>query len=164
MMKLMLPFALIAAVWTVCGLGDKKDYPATAEKPAATVAVKPAPDRDAVKRELVGLANEISTAAKEGDISFLAEIATDDFKLTDVDGKVSNKNKALADVKEEKAIKSFEITDEKLVSLDEMSAVLTYTLKVTAKNGRSAKAATTDTYVRENGRWKLKSEQQTLLK
>ena len=162
-MKLLLPFALIAAVWSFCGLGDKKD-PAPTVKPPANVAVKPAQDRDAVKKELVSLANEISTAAKDGDITFLAEITTDDFKLTDVDGKVSNKNKALADVKEEKIIKSFDITEEKLVSLDEMSAVLSYTLKVTAKNGRSAKAATTDTYVREDGQWKLKSEQQTLLK
>lgn len=162
-MKLLLPFALIAAVWTFCGLGDKKDS-APAEKPVANVAAKPAQDRDAVKKELVSLANQISTAAKDGDITFLAEISTDDFKLTDVDGKVSNKNKALADVKEEKAIKSFDITDEKLVSLDETTAVLSYTLKVTAKNGRSAKAATTDTYVRDNGKWKLKNEQQTLLK
>lgn len=163
-MKILLPFALISLAWTFCGLGDKLEKSSTGDKSATNTAAKPAQDRDAVKRELVSLANDISTAAKDGDVSFLAKITTDDFQLTDIDGKVQNKNKALADVKEEKGIKSFDISDEKLVSLDETSAVLSYTLRVTAKNGRSAKAATTDTYVKKDGSWLLKSEQQTLLK
>ena len=163
-MKTLLPFALITLAWTFCGLGDKLEKSSTGDKSASNSAVKQAPDRDAVKRELVSLANDISTAAKDGDVTFLAKITTDDFELTDVDGKVQNKNKALADVKEEKGIKSFDISDEKLVSLDETSAVLSYTLKVMGKNGRSAKAATTDTYVKKDGKWLLKSEQQTLLK
>lgn len=163
-MKILLPFALLAFVWTFCGLGDKLEKSPTGDKPASNQAVKPAQDRNAVKKELVSLANDIATAAKDGDITFLAEIATDDFQLTDIDGKVQNKNKALADVKEEKGIKSFEISNENLVSLDETSAVLSYTLKVTARNGRSAKAQTTDTFVKKDGKWLLKSEQQTLLK
>ncbi|MFN0280159.1 MAG: nuclear transport factor 2 family protein [Pyrinomonadaceae bacterium] len=162
-MKLLLPFGLIAAMWGFCGLGDKK-VSEPAEKPAANVTRQPVLDRDAVKKELVSLANQIGTAAKDGDITFLAQITTDDFKLTDVSGKVSNKNKALADIKEEKNIRDFEIFDENLVSLDESSAVLSYTIKVIGKNGRSVKAATTDTFVRENGKWKLKSEQATLLR
>ena len=162
-MKLLLPFALIAAVWTVCGLGENKQT-TSEEKPAANTAVKQAPDRDAVRKELVNVANRISTAAKDGDVTYLAKITTDDFQLTDIDGKVKAKNKVLAEIKEEKAVKSFEIVDDKLISFDENSAVLTYTLKVFGKNGRSAKAATTDTYVRQNGEWLLKSEQQTLLR
>lgn len=162
-MKLLLPFALIAAVWTVCGLGENKQT-RSEEKPAANTAAKQAPDRDAVRKELVNVANRISTAAKDGDVTYLAKITTDDFQLTDIDGKVKAKNKVLAEIKEEKAIKSFEIVDDKLISFDENSAVLTYTLKVFGKNGRSAKAATTDTYVRQNGEWLLKSEQQTLLR
>ena len=97
-------------------------------------------------------------------MTYLAKITTDDFQLTDIDGKVKAKNKVLAEIKEEKAVKSFEIVDDKLISFDENSAVLTYTLKVFGKNGRSAKAATTDTFVRQNGEWLLKSEQQTLLR
>ena len=162
-MKLLLPFALIAAVWTVCGLGENKQA-RSEEKPVSNTAVKQAPDRDAVRKELVNVANRISTAAKDGDVTYLAKITTDDFQLTDIDGKVKEKNKVLAEIKEEKAIKSFEIVDDKLISFDENSAVLTYTLKVFGKNGRSAKAATTDTYVRQNGEWLLKSEQQTLLR
>jgi hypothetical protein len=162
-MKLLLPFAMIAAMWLACSdLGDDKQG-STTEKPAPTPS-KPAQDRDAVRRELVRFANDIATAAKDGDVSYLAKIATDDFQLTGVDGKIKTKNQALAEVKEEKAIRSFDITDEKLVSLDDNAAVLTYTLKVYGKNGRSAKAGTTDTFVRQDGKWMLRSEQQTLLR
>lgn len=165
-MKLLLPFALLAAMWAVCGkLGEIKESKPTDDRPVATnEAAKPALDREAIKSELIALANDILNASKDGDVTFLAKIATDDFKFTDIDGKVRDKNKTLAEVKEEKAIRSAEITDERLVTADESSAVLSYTLKVTAKNGRSAKASVTDTYVREDGEWRIKSEQQTLLK
>ena len=163
-MKLLLPFGVVFAVWMACGgLTDDKGT-STSEKSAANQSAKPAPDRDSVRRDLVRLANDIATAAKDGDISYLSRIATDDFQLTDVDGKIKTKNQALAEVKKESAIKSFDITDEKLVSLDESTAVLTYTLKVYGKNGRSARAGTTDTFVKQDGKWMLKSEQQTLLK
>jgi len=91
-------------------------------------------------------------------------LATDDFRLTDVDGKIKSKNQVLAEVKEEKNIRSFDIVDDNLVSLEGSTAVLTYTLKVFGKNGRSAKAGTTDTFVQQDGKWLLKSEQQTLLR
>jgi len=162
-MKVLFPFALIFAIWMVCGgLADKET--STDQKPPANQASKPVQDRESVRKELVRLANDISTAAKDGDISYLSRIATDDFQLTDVDGKIKTKNQALAEVKEEKNIKSFDIIDDKLVSLDDTTAVLTYTLKVYGKNGRSARAGTTDTFVKQDGKWMLKSEQQTLLK
>lgn len=163
-MNIFIPFAIIATVLAFCGQLGRNTAPVIEDKPAANRAVKQAPDRDAVKKELVALVNEIATAAKDGDVTFLAKVTTDDFQLTDVDGKVQNKNKALADVKEEKLIKSFDITDEKLVSLEEESAVLSYLLKVYAKNGRSAKAQTTDTFVKKDGKWLLKTEQQTLVR
>ncbi len=160
---------MIAAMWAACGeLGKLKEPsstgPSAGDSPASNQAAKPAIDRDAVKRELIDLANEITNAAKDGDVSFLAKSSTEDFQFTDIDGKVKTKNKTLAEVREERAVRSFEITDEKLVTVDESSAVLSYTLKVTAKNGRTAKAATTDTYVREGGEWLIKSQQQTLLR
>jgi hypothetical protein len=163
-MNIFIPLVMIAAVLGFCGQFGKNTAPAVEDKPVANRPVKQAPDRDAVKKQLVELANEIANAAKDGDVTYLAKVTTDDFQLTDVDGKVQNKNKALADVKEEKAIRSFDISDEQLVSLDEDSAVLSYTIKVTAKNGRSAKAKTIDNYVRSDGKWLLKSEQQTLIK
>lgn len=155
---------MLAMVLGFCGQLGKNAAPAVEDRPAANRAVKQAPDRDAVKRELVDLVKEIATAAKDGDVTYLAKVTTDDFQLTDIDGKVQNKNKALADVKEEKGIRSFEITDEKLVSLDEDSAVMSYMLKVFGKNGRSAKAQTIDTFAKKDGKWLLKTEQQTLVR
>lgn len=163
-MKLLFPFAIITLMWAFCGMGDQSEGPATNNKPAESKPEKKAPDRNEVKTELTNLAREIAGAAKDGDVTFLAKITTDDFQLTDIDGKVQGKNKVLSEVKEERAIRSFEIYDEKLVSLDETTAVLSYTLKVTGKNGRTAKAQTTDTFVRSEDRWLLKSEQQTLVK
>lgn len=163
-MKLLLPMLMIAAVWSLCGLGNTQNT-GTEQKPPASQAPKAATsDRESVRRELVSLANQIAQAAKDGDISYLSKIATDDFKLTDVDGKIKTKNQVLAEVKEEKNIRSFDIVDDNLVSLEGSTAVLTYTLKVFGKNGRSAKAGTTDTFVQQNGNWMLKSEQQTLLR
>lgn len=163
-MKLLLPFGVIFAMWLACGgLTDNKEAPVS-EKPVANQSSKPTQDRDSVRHDLVKLANDIANAAKDGDISYLSRIATDDFQLTDVDGKIKTKNQALAEVKEEKNIKSFDIVDDKLVSFDESTAVLTYTLKVYGKNGRSARAGTTDTFVKQDGKWMLRSEQQTLLK
>jgi hypothetical protein len=162
-MKLLLPLVMLMAVWSFCGLGNTQPA-STQQQPPANQPQKPAADRESVKRELVSLANQITQAAKDGDVSYLAKIATDDFRLTDVDGKVKSKNQALAEVKEEKNIRSFDIVDERLVSLEGSTAVLTYTLKVVGKNGRSAKAGTTDTYVQQDGKWMLKSEQQTLLR
>lgn len=84
-----------------------------------------------------------------GDITLIAKNTTDDFDLTDPDGKVQNKNHALADVKEEKNIKSWTITDAELVSASEDSAVLKYVLGVMPKTGQSGKASVTDTFVKK---------------
>lgn len=160
---------MIAAMWAACGELSKlkepsSSGPSSGDSPVSNQAAKPTLDREVIKRQVVERANEITQAAVKGDVSFLAKASTEDFQFTDIDGKVKTKNKALAEVKEERALRSFEITDEKLVTADESSAVLSYTLKVTANNGRTAKAATTDTYVREGGEWLIKSQQQTLLK
>ena len=60
--------------------------------------------------------------------------------------------------------KSWKITDGQLTSLDENSAVLSYVQTQTARNGRSASARITDTFVKRNGQWLVKSEQQTLIR
>jgi hypothetical protein len=127
-------------------------------KPAST------PDKATLMSDLMRLENDITEAAMNGDITLLTRSTTDDFELTGVDGKVQNKNQALSDVKKEKNIKSFTITEPELLSFSEDSAVLRYTLTVTVKNGRSGRARVTDSFVKKDGRWLVKSEQQTLIK
>ena len=153
---------ILLAVMTFCGQLTQTDKPGNA--PAANVAVKPEFDRDAVKKELVRLSEKIMTAAQQGDVSYLARVTTEDFESTDVDGRVQTKNKALADVKEEKAIRSLELTEPELLSADENAAVLQYVLRVTGKNGRLVKARITDSFIKKDGAWLLKREQQTIMK
>lgn len=161
-MRSLLAFGLIAAVMWACGLGEKQtnDTPAnTAQAPA-----KNKPDKAEVLVELMVIEKEISEAAINGDITLIAKATTDDFQLTGVDGKVQNKNEALADIKKEKNVKTFTITDAELMSFSEDSAVLQYTQNITLKTGQSGRARVTDTFVKKDGKWLVKSEQQTFLR
>ena len=163
-MRSILAFAILAAVMYVCGIGEKQSGEIAAPNTAAPVKATPKADKETLKNELVKLENDMTTAAMDGDITLLAKNTTDDFELTGVDGKVQNKNEALAEVKKEKTLRSFSITETDLLSFSEDSAVLRYNLNVTLKNGRSGRARVTDTFVKKDGRWMVKSEQQTMMK
>ena len=107
---------------------------------------------------------ELTTASFNGDISTLATFVADDYSGTGADGVTQNKNQLLASTKPDKVTKSWKITDGELVSATEDSAVLTYIQHLTLKDGRTFRARVTDTFVKRNGRWLVKSEQQTLMK
>ncbi len=165
-MKSILAFAFLAAVMYVCGL-EKSDSGVsnTAQAPAkSSPAPAATPNKQALTDELVKLEKEITEAALNGDITLLARSTTDDFELTGVDGKVQNKNEALADVKKEKNIRAFSITDADLLSFSEDSAVLRYNQNITLKTGQSGRARVTDSFVKKDGKWMVKSEQQTMIK
>ncbi|MEP6945303.1 MAG: nuclear transport factor 2 family protein [Acidobacteriota bacterium] len=165
-MKLVPVFAILAFVMYVCGIGDNTRQaeapPSNAAAPAKTTPAKA--DKEAVKAELLKMEDEMTQAALNGDITLLAKNTTDDFKLVGVDGKIQNKNEALADVKKEKNIKAFLITDGELLSFSEDSAVLVYTQNITLKTGQSGKARVTDSFVKQDGRWMIKTEQATMIK
>jgi len=121
-------------------------------------------DRVALTLELMKIENDLTTASFAGDISTLATYVADDYSGTGVDGKTQNKNQLLADTKPDKVTKSWKITEGELVSSNEDSAVLTYIQSQTLRDGRTFRARVTDTFVKRNGRWLVKSEQQTLMK
>jgi len=158
-MNITFAVVILLAVMTFCGLAGKSDR--AGNSPASNQA---AFDRDAVKKELAKLSEKIMTSAQYGDVSYLAKITTEDFESTDADGRVQSKNQALADVKVEKNIKSLDVSEPELQSADENAAVLQYVLRVTGKNGRSIKARITDSYVKQDGEWMLKRQQQTIMK
>jgi len=124
----------------------------------------PATDRAALTVELMKIEYDLTTASFAGDISTLASYVADDYVGTSVDGSTQNKNQLLAATKPDKVTKSWKITDGELVSSDENSAVLTYIQSQTLRDGRTFRARVTDTFVKRNGRWLVKSEQQTLIK
>jgi hypothetical protein len=157
----------LAAVIFACGLGEKGTTSSGDGQEPRTVKATPAKtpiDRDAVRTELLSIANDLTEAARDGDITTIAQRTTDDFELTDVQGKVQNKNKALADIKEERTVRSWAITDPQLLSASDDSAVLQYVLNVTLKSGASGRARVTDSFVNQNGKWMLRSEQQTMIR
>lgn len=169
-MNLTLPVAALAAVMAFCNLSaltKKAEQPpqnAAGPAPARQPSPKPTFDKDALKRELVQMEMEMTEASMKGDITQIAKNTTDDFELTDPNGKTQNKNQALQDVKEEKNIRSWSITDAELVSASDDSAVLKYVMGVVLKTGQSGKARITDTFVKKDGRWMIRSEQQTMIK
>ena len=161
-MKSILAFAILAAVMYICGIGEKQSE--TTPSNTATVQTKSTPDKQALLNELMQLERDITEAALRGDITLLANGTTDDFQITNFDGKVQTKNEALADVKKESTLKDVLLSDGELLSFSEDSAVLKYTETVRAKNGAQAKLSVTDTFVKKNGKWLVKSEQQTMIK
>ncbi|MFN2579235.1 MAG: nuclear transport factor 2 family protein [Pyrinomonadaceae bacterium] len=184
-MKSMLAFAVFFAALTLCNLTDKSKPDAnananTASKSASTgqsqgQAEQPGPsnrgdsnnsgtDRAALTVELMKLEYEVTTASMNGDLSTLAAYVADDYSGTGADGVTQNKNQLLASTKPDKMTKSWKITEGELVSRTEDSAVLTYIQTQTLKNGRTYRARITDTFVKRNGRWLVKSEQQTLMR
>jgi hypothetical protein len=146
---------------SLCNLTDKSKPAAT---PSPDKSSSAATDRETVLAELMKIEYEMTTASLNGDISTLAPHIAEDYSGTGFDGTIQNKNQLLAATKPDRVTKSWKITDEQLVSLDNDSAVLSYIQTQTARNGRSARARITDTFVKRDGRWLVKSEQQTLMK
>jgi hypothetical protein len=163
-MKSLLAFAILGTAMTICGIGEKQESGISNTATTKSNSAPSKPDKQVLTDELMKMESEIVAAVVDGDITLLAQWTTDDFELTDIDGKVQNKNQALADVKKETAIKEVKISDPELLSCSEDTAVLRYTELVKAKNGRSAKVRITDSFVKKDGKWLIKSEQQTLMK
>ena len=167
-MKLVSIFAVLGVAMTFCNLGEKlgapsQSGPSNQSQPSNAAPLR-ADHRTTVKNELVRLVNEIAQASVDGDITRLTKVTTDDYELTDVNGKVQNKNEALADVKKEKSIKSWSITETELTTLTRDTAVMKYLLSLTLKNGRSGKARITESFVLKDGEWLLQSTQQTMVR
>ena len=175
--------AVLIAILSLCNLTDKpkstnnsnsaNTNSAEKQSPAAesdhgsqssSNSSAPGTDRAAVTVELMKIEYDLTTASFAGDISTLASFMADDYSGTGADGRTQNKNQILASTKPDKVTKSWKISDGELVSVSDDSAVLTYVQSQTLRDGRTFRARVTDTFVKRNGRWLVKSEQQTLMK
>jgi hypothetical protein len=165
-MKSILSVAAFIALLSLCNLADKMKPEANSNAPEKKSAETQSatPDREAVTVELMKLEYEMTTASLNGDISTLAPHIADDYVGTGFDGTIQNKNELLAATKPDKRTKAWKITDAQLVSLSDDSAVLTYIQSQTLRSGQTVRARITDTFVKRDGRWQVKSEQQTLIK
>ena len=177
-MKSILTVTLLMAVLSLCNFADKSK-PTNASAPANANTSQNHPDsgpangdttqnqdidRDALTAELIKIEYEVTTASFKGDISTLARYVADDYYGTNADGTSQNKNQLLSSLKPDRVTKEWKITDGQLVSASEDTAVLNYIQTEIFRNGRSVRARITDTFVKRNGRWLVKSEQQTLMR
>jgi hypothetical protein len=165
-MNSILAVALLIAMLSLCNLADKtktdgNSAPPTAEKQNTNSSEA---DREAVTVELMKLEYELTTASLNGDISTLAPHIAENYVGTGADGTIQNKNQLLASTKRDNMTKSWKITDARLVSLDNDSAVLSYIQEQKLRNGRTFRARITDTFVKQNGKWLVSAEQQTLIR
>jgi hypothetical protein len=164
LMKAILAGMVFLAALSLCNLSEKMKSGGNSNTQRETANTNPANDREALTVELMKIEGEITTASFKGDISTLANYIADDYSGTGADGKTQNKNQVLAATEPDKMTKSWKITDGQLSSFSEDSAVLTYVQSQTLRNGRTYSARVTDTFVKRDGRWLVKSEQQTLMK
>ena len=180
-MKSILATTLLIATLSLCNLTDKSkpagdsspadkstsrsDSPSNAN-PAQNhdATQKPGIDREALIVELMKIEYDVTTASFAGDISTLAAHMADDYQGTNADGSTQTKNQLLSTLKPDKTTKEWTITDPQLVSAGEDTAVLNYIQHQTLRNGRTFRARITDTFVKRNGKWLVKSEQQTLMR
>jgi hypothetical protein len=163
-MKSILAITLFIATLSLCNLADKSKPETNSAPPNTNTAQKPEIERVALTVELMRLEHELTTASFNGDISTLASFMADDYVGTNADGSTQNKNQVLAATKPYKMTKNWKITDGEVISATEDTAVLNYVQEQTLKNGQTFRARVTDTFVKRNGRWVVKSEQQTLMK
>jgi len=181
-MKSILATTLLIATLSLCNLSDKskpaadssptaKSRPAADSSPANAntsqnheVTQKPETDREALTVELMKIEYDVTTASFAGDISTLAAHMADDYVGTNADGSTQTKNQLLSTLKPDKTTKEWNITDPQLVSAGEDTAVLNYIQHQTLRNGRTFSARITDTFVKRDGKWLVKSEQQTLMR
>ena len=182
-MNSILAVALLIAILSLCNLSNKSKPTNNTNSANTNSAEKqdtktdpnhpnqsnsnssnPEKEREALKVELMEIEYKVTTASFAGDISTLASYVADEYKGTGVNGSIQTKNQLLAATKPDKETKDWRITDGEVVSSSEDSAVLTYIQTQTLKDGRTFRARVTDTFVKRNGRWLVKSEQQRLIK
>jgi ketosteroid isomerase-like protein len=125
-----------------------------------TPIAEPTVDKAAVTSELTDIGKRIIRSAIKGDTSTLADLTTDDFTQTDPSGKVRGKKAVIAESKNSTETRDWTFTFGKveLVSADQDTAVIRYRLTLSPPYSEPDTAKMTETYVRVNGRWLLRSQ------
>ena len=119
-------------------------------------------DSSSVEGKLINLQKAFQDAQERGDAEYVRNAVADDFLSIETNGDTSRKSELLRDVHpSEKPEPSAILYDFKVVELDEGCAVVTYKA-VFPGNQIERYQHLSDTWVRQNGQWKLKFQQSTL--
>ena len=166
-MKQALMIALLLAA-SACTLSDRlpDSEKATAPSPSGSTPVSPAPrdDKTDTLRELVDTEKRWKEAKFKGDTKTLETIFADEFSNVAENGKTYNKSEWIAVWKRgDPTVKSWEIGEERLDSLEKERATLTYIITIKYKNSKVARSRDTDTFIKRDGRWQVIASQSSML-
>ena len=170
-MKLALYIALLALTLSLCNLTEKfkgtnsNQSNVSSSSNSNTANSNSQANRDTVLKELTDLENKWKAARTKGDTATLQEVFADEFTNTDENGRTYNKAQWINAFKGgDPTLKSWTISEVKLVSLDGEIATITLNIYRTYKNGRDRRDLDTDKFVKRDGRWQVISSQSTNLK
>lgn len=168
-MKLILAAALLAVTLSLCNLTEKfkgtNSNQSNVGSAANTNGSNSQANSDAVLKELTELEFKWKAAKAKGDTATLQEVFADEFINEDEKGKTYNKAEWISVLKRgEPTLKSWTISDTKLVSFGGETATMTLNIHRTYKNGRDSRVLDTDKFVKRDGRWQVVASQSTLSK
>ncbi|MBX7054247.1 MAG: nuclear transport factor 2 family protein [Pyrinomonadaceae bacterium] len=121
-------------------------------------------DKEALKAEVIEVEKEVIRAAIRGDTASLAENLTDDFVSIDPDGKRYNKKAMINEIKNSTYESStpYSFGKVELISADEDTVVIRYILTLSPPASEPDRTQLTETYVNQDGRWRLKVQKSVL--
>lgn len=170
-MKLVLMIVLVVLAASSCNFYSEpasKNQAQSTTTPAASPAQSgssSAPDKKAdILRELVDTERRWKEAKFKGDVKTLETIFADEFTNVADNGKTYNKAEWIAVWKRgDPTIKSWEISDERLESMEGDKAIITFIITLKYKNSKVARSRDTDTFIKRDGRWQVLSSQSSML-
>lgn len=170
-MKLFLPAALLAVTLSLCNLTEKfKGTNSNQSNVGSSANTNSAnsnsqANNDTVLKELTELEFKWKAASAKGDTATLQEVFADEFTNADENGKTYNKAEWISLFKRgNPTLKSWTISDTKLVSFGGDTATMTLNVHLTYKKGRDKRVRDTDTFIKRDGRWQVVASQSTLSK
>ncbi|HEX8747332.1 MAG TPA: nuclear transport factor 2 family protein [Pyrinomonadaceae bacterium] len=168
-MKQALMIALLLAA-SACNLSNRQpnSEKATAPSPqpsgSAPASTAPGNDKTETLRELVDIEKRWKEANFKGDTKTLETIFADEFSNVAENGKTYNKSEWIAVWKRgDPTVKSWEISEERLDSLEKERATLTFVTTIKYKNSKVARVRNTDTFIKRDGRWLVIASQSSML-
>ncbi len=153
--------ALVLGAWVLPAWGQGGNPPASTKASAQTsghgetgVEQTSKGHEAATAKELIGLENKWTEAAKKGNADGVGPLLADGFIATDADGSVHNKAQTLARIKTDKW-ETNQISDVKVAVYDGAAVVTGTWVGKGTSDGKpvNAQERWTDTWVTRHGRW-----------
>lgn len=168
-MKQAIMIALLLAA-SACNLTNRlpntEKATAPSPQPSGSAPASPVPrdDKTDILHELVDIEKRWKEAKFKGDTKTLETIFADEFTNVAENGKTYNKARWIAVWKNgDPSIKSWEISDERLESVEGDKATITFITTLKYKNSKVARSKDTDTFIKRGGRWQVLSSQSSML-